>query len=60
MLPYTETYLFTNIYMVPSYQLILSITYKYVNSIFISESYQYLKLNNSSNYYMYVSITMNP
>ena len=60
MLPYTETYLFTNIYMVPSYQLILSITYKYVNSILISESYQYLKLNNSSNYYMYVSITMNP
>ena len=56
MLPYTETYLFTNIYGT----VILSITYKYVNSIFISESYQYLKLNNSSNYYMYVSITMNP
>ena len=40
MLPYTETYLFTNIYGT----VILSITYKYVNSIFISESYEYLKL----------------
>ena len=42
MLPYTETYLFTNIY--GTVKLILSITYKYVNSIFISESYEYLKL----------------
>ena len=38
MLPYTETYLF--IYGT----VILSITYKYVNSILISESYEYLKL----------------
>ena len=58
MLPYTETYLFTKIY--GTVKLILRITYEYVNPSFISESYQYLKLNNSSNYYMYVSITMNP